>query len=275
MKAGKALIESVDRCRPGSGNLSFWWIGQLSFIVKVEDIVLYFDPFLSDQPGRVIPPPLRPEEVNAGYVFGSHDHADHIDRPAWPVIAVASPGCRFVVPEMLAENLSADLGIPAGRFAGVDAGVTYRDQRVTVYGVPAAHERLDADPATGRHPYMGFVVEAGGLRIYHSGDCCVYDGLESALRSFGRIDLMMLPINGRDGYRLRHGCIGNMSFMEAADLAGALEPGLVIPSHYEMFEGNRFLTEAMMFAEFMEAKYPAQRFWIGAHAERVDLKTDG
>jgi L-ascorbate metabolism protein UlaG (beta-lactamase superfamily) len=74
----------------------------------------------------------------------------------------------------------------------------------------------------------------GGRTIYHSGDCCLYDGLVERLRKW-QIDVALLPINGRDPAR---GVAGNFSPMEAADLGLQIRAGLVIPCHYEMFEFN-------------------------------------
>ena len=53
--------------------------------------------------------------------------------------------------------------------------------------------------------------------------------------------------------RYRRSCIGNMTFQEAADLAGELRPGLVIPGHWDMFADNPGDPEA--FADYLDAKY--------------------
>ena len=69
----------------------------------------------------------------------------------------------------------------------------------------------------GRHLYLGFVIEAEGLRLYHSGDSLAYDGLAEQLGS-EPFDVLFLPINGRDPAR---GVPGNMTAAEAVDLAAA------------------------------------------------------
>ena len=74
------------------------------------------------------------------------------------------------------------------------------------------------------------------------------------LRRLGPIDAALLPINGRDGKRYRRSCIGNMTFQEAADLAGELRPRLVIPGHWDLFADNPGDPEA--FADYIDAKYP-------------------
>jgi L-ascorbate metabolism protein UlaG (beta-lactamase superfamily) len=73
------------------------------------------------------------------------------------------------------------------------------------------------------------------------------------LLSFGKIDIQLLPINGRDGSRYRRNCIGNMTYQEAADLAGEVGPGLVIPGHFDMFADNS--EDPNAFADYIDAKY--------------------
>ena len=60
-----------------------------------------------------------------------------------------------------------------------------------------------------------------------------------------------------------------MTYQEAADLAGALRPGLVVPAHFEMFESNR--EDPQLFADYVAAKYPRQKLLIPRHGERVIL----
>jgi L-ascorbate 6-phosphate lactonase len=132
--------------------------------------------------------------------------------------------------------------------------------------VPAAHEFLDQDPVSGRYPYLGFVVAVNGCTVYHAGDTCLYEGIHERLRRV-RPDVMILPINGRDARRLAAGCIGNMTYQEAADLAGGLAPGVVIPAHYDMFATNA--GDVAAFSAYVRVKYPHQRVLVPSHGERV------
>jgi L-ascorbate metabolism protein UlaG (beta-lactamase superfamily) len=137
---------------------------------------------------------------------------------------------------------------------------------IRVTAVKSKHEFFDEDPVLG-FPYLGYVVEAGGLAFYHSGDCILYDGLRDTLRQWPRLDAMFLPINGRDADRYLTGCIGNFTFQEAAELAGDLDVGLAVPSHYDMFIGNQ--EDPAKFVRFLNAKYPGVRSWVGPAGERV------
>ncbi len=267
MLTGKDLIEDIDACEVPAGRLAIWWLGQHSFVIKAGKQVIYVDPFLAPMARRQVAPLLVPQEVtHATVICGTHDHVDHIDREVWPALAVASPGAKFVVPDLLREGLIRDLKIPAERFIGLDDQRSVKIGDIEIWGIAAAHEFLDQDPVSGRHPHLGYVIQAGGCTIYHSGDCCVYEGLQTKLKKWP-LDVVFLPINGRDAARLAAGCIGNMTYQEAADLAGALRPRLTIPAHYEMFANNSQAPEP--FLEYMKVKYPHLETALPRHGERL------
>lgn len=269
MISGPALLHDINQTELPHGQCAFWWLGQHSFVVKLGARVIYLDPFLTAMEGRLIPPLLHPAEVrNADLICGSHDHADHIDRPAWPALSASSPSAVFAAPQhTLDRGLAGDLTIPDNRFVGFDAEQTKEIYGLRVTAIAASHEFFDRDARTGRHPYLGFVIEGHGCRIYHPGDTVKYEGLETRLKEFGKIDLAFLPINGRDARRYRAGIIGNMTYQEAADLAGAIAPELTVPAHYDMFEGNQ--ENVLSFRDYMAVKYPRLKVRICEYGERV------
>jgi len=270
MKTGKALIGDVETCGLKKGECAVWWLGQHSFIVKLGKTNLYFDPFLSPLKGRRIKPLLKPDDItNADLIFGSHDHADHIDRGIWPLLAKSSPNAKFVVPELLLRSLARDLKIPVNRFVGLDDNKSIEAGGVKITGIAAAHEFLDRELRTGRCPYLGYIVEANGMAVYHAGDTCIYEGVQAKLRRW-KLDVAFLPINGRDARRLAAGCIGNMTYQEAADLAGAIAPRLTIPAHFDMFAGNR--ENPKLFVDYMRVKYPHLKTMVCKYGRRLIIK---
>ena len=272
MLVGKDLIADIDAYTSHDGEFVLWWIGQFGFIIKLMKTVIYIDPFLTNSEERQMPPLLLPEEVvNADLILGTHDHDDHIDRKAWPTINLSSPKAQFVVPEFVRQTLSENLRISQNRFIGLDDGhsVEVKDLRIT--GVAAAHEFLDQDKDTGVYPYLGYVIEGNGCTIYHSGDTCIYEGLQTKLRQW-KFDLMFLPINGRDAKRLGSGIMGNMTYQEAADLAGALQPRLTIPAHYDMFSENR--EDPNLFVNYMRVKYPHLQVQMCEYGARIEVSTN-
>jgi L-ascorbate 6-phosphate lactonase len=271
MKTGNALIKDINSCRLEKGEVAFWWLGQLGYTVKMGDIVIYIDPYLSDNPSRNIPPLLKPEEIsNADYIFGTHDHIDHIDRAVWKELSISSPKAKFIVPKLLLKELARDLGIDEIKFIGLDDMITVIDKELKITGIASAHEFLDRDLKTGSYPYLGYLIEGNNAVVYHSGDTCIYEGLYSKLKSFGDIDLMFIPINGRDAKRYRENCIGNMTYQEAVDLAGYINPSLVVPGHYEMFSSNS--EDPKLFTDYLQAKYPGVDCWVGSHGGQTLIK---
>lgn len=252
----------------GPGEAVLWRMGQSGFMVKTCDGLLCMDLYLSPNPMRTAPSLVEPEEIDcADIVFGSHDHPDHIDRNAWPALFRASPGAAAVVPACLQREIRRSLLLEPEQVVGLEDGKSQWVHGMRFYGVASAHELLDQDPVTGLYPCMGAVIETQGIRIYQPGDTCLYEGLAAKLRALGPIDVMILPINGRDGPRFQRGIMGNMTFQEAADLAGLLGPRLVIPAHYDLFKGN--LEDPFRFTDYLSAKYPKQAYWVGELGESI------
>lgn len=245
------LLREMAGITPEFGHFALCHLGQHSFLLKLGDALLYLDPYLVPNPKRLIPPMIKADEASGALiVLGTHDHADHIDRPSWPLIAQASPGARFIVPEAVRPTITE---VPAARLIGMNAGETVKIGGIRINAVPAAHELLDRDPKTGLYPYLGYVIEGNGVTIYHSGDCCLYEGIAAKLRQW-KLDLALLPINGRDAWRFTHDIIGCMTYQEAADLAGAIRPKRVMPAHYDMFQANT--EDPQKFLDYVHVKYP-------------------
>ena len=78
---------------------------------------------------------------------------------------------------------------------------------------------------------------------------------------------MFLPINGRDAARFRRGCLGNMTYQEAVDLAGELKPRLIVSIHYDMFADNA--EDPRNFVDYLNAKYPDVDCWVGTPGTMV------
>lgn len=266
---GEALLAAIRGTAPKVGHAALWWLGQHSFVLRLGTATVYIDPYLTENPRRRVRPLLAAAAVtNADIIVGTHDHSDHIDRPVWPILAQASPNAVFVVPELLRAKLTADLGLPAARVRGLDDGRVLDLCGLRLHGLPAAHELLEPDPATGGYRFLGVVIEAGGCAVYHSGDTCIYEGMQERLRAF-QLAAALLPINGRDAERLARNCIGNMTFQEAADLAGAIRPGMTVCAHFDMFMGN--LEDPRKFADYMRVKYPALTAVVPEYGTRIDV----
>lgn len=236
------LIGRIDALEIGARSLAFWGLGQVGVAIKGPTGVVYIDPYLTDSDGeggslpRTFPPPLAPGEVtNASTVLLTHNHIDHTDPDTVLPLSEASPEARFVTPFTSRDTL-VEAGLEGDRIVvpGVGEPVEIVGARVTA--VPSAHTELEHDPERG-YPYLGYVVEWNGVTVYHSGDTVIYDGLIETLSDW-EIDVAFVPINGRDYFRTRRNIIGNTDFRETAELAETLDVALIVPTHYDLIEGN-------------------------------------
>jgi L-ascorbate 6-phosphate lactonase len=262
---GTELLNDIARARTEPGQAAFWWLGQHSFILKGGETVVYIDPYLSPSPARQTPPLLTPEQVtNAELVLCTHDHGDHIDPGAIPGIAAASPRARFVAPRTAVERMQS-LGVSPDRLLPLTDGETAESRGARVTAIKSRHESFDEVPGVG-FPFLGYVIELNAVTLYHSGDTLIYEGMVTALRGH-RPAVAFLPISGRCAERLSSGCIGNMTYQEAVDLAGDVEVQWVIPTHYDMFVGNQ--EDPVKFVRYLQVKFPQIRTWVGPAGQRV------
>jgi len=262
-----SLVEDVRSREVAYGKLVFWWLGQHSYILKTACHVLLLDPYLSPSPKRLMQSPLKASDpLDADLVTGSHDHGDHIDHGALPEIMNASPCASLLVPRVALAALKAE-GLDMARVAAMDDGEAFERDGLKATALKAAHEFLDRDSTLG-HPYLGFVFETDGVCVYHSGDTCLYEGLHESLRRWS-LDAAFLPINGRDAKRLKAGCIGNMTYQEAVDLAGSVRLKAAVPSHFGMFAFNN--EAPSLFKEYLEFKHPGVRCVLPELGKAVEI----
>lgn len=249
-----SIVQKLKNYQLKEKEIAVCRLGQHSFLLKIADKLLAFDPYLSENKNRLIPPLIKPNELaDFDLIFGSHDHNDHIDRPI--LSELTSGNAEFIFPKAIINSINE---IPHERIVGMTDGDKINIQGVVIYAIGAAHEFFD-QTIDGLYPYLGFVVKYKGVTIYHSGDCCIYDGLLSKIKKLSP-NIMFLPINGRDALRLKENCIGNMTYQEAADLAGWSNCQWVIPAHYDMFAKNS--EDPQLFLDYVNIKYPQLNSFI-------------
>lgn len=233
------LVAQITAERIPPGAVALWWLGQASFVLKGDGIIIYIDPYLQVSDRRLSPPPFPPSAVtNADLVLLTHDHLDHVDPETLPDLAAASPTARFVAPRPIAARVAALVGDARRVIAAVaDEPLTLgvRGRSVEVWPVPARHEEFDLTDLG--YPYLGYSIRLNGVCVHHSGDTIPYEGQVERVRQH-QVDVALLPINGRDVYRTRAGIIGNFHDREAAEFAVQIGADVVIPMHYGMFRGN-------------------------------------
>jgi len=221
------LIGEVERLKLKSGEMAIFWLGQNSYIIKTSSGTTFaIDPYLSrdEKCSYVHPePPIEPEDFRVYCIFCTHDHLDHTDPEALPIIAKRFPDTIFFGPKESCKHL-IELGVEENRVEALEVGIPYsvRDLKVTAY--------YSVPPEEADTTHFGYVFEVEGIKIYNMGDSC-QSVVENPKKILGPIikerpDIAMLPIIGDTPERKPE---------DAFLFAKLIKPKVVIPSHYGCF----------------------------------------
>ena len=262
IKSGTQLLEEIKNTSPGKG-VAIWWLGQSGFVIKSNMAIVYIDIYLSEQltekykdsPNphiRMTRAPFRGTDIfDADLVISTHRHSDHMDRPTVTGLLDNCPDAKFIFPTAHKDYVSL-WGDYENRLipAVVDEEIILED--LVIIPQPAKHEKFEFSQLTG-YPYMSYIIKSEETVLYHSGDTLPYSGMVERVKKHG-VDVLLLPINGRDKRRHSFGTAGNFTPQEAlcfAELAGAK---MLIPHHYDMFTFNT--ADINEFRELATELYP-------------------
>ncbi|WBU37511.1 MBL fold metallo-hydrolase [Homoserinibacter sp. YIM 151385] len=241
---GAALAAEIRDARPEPGTAALWRLGQSGIVVRFPAAAVAIDLYLGNHGEAVLGEPfdhrrmtrspVDPVDLDAlDVVICSHEHLDHLDPPTMRTLARENPRAVVVAPRAC-QALLEELGW-AGRIVLADDGwvAEVAGLRVEAFAVP--HDEFDA--GEDGHPYLGFIVGDGRLRVGHLGDARAHRRVTAALAA-DPVDLLAAPINGRDDARKAMGFAGNMSAAEAVETADDAGARLTLPMHYDMFQQN-------------------------------------
>ncbi len=254
------LLDDLRAVPPAPGRVAVTWLGQSGFALFAGGTTALVDPFLSHHEKRRYESGLAADEAaGVDLVLCTHEHVDHFDAESAPAIAGASPAARFVVPSPIVD-LVTEAGVPGDRVLGVQPGETHEVGGLSIRPVPARHGVTMEDAygfgealSDGAIRFLGYVIEAGGVRLYHAGDTIHYDGMERTVGDL-RPHVALLPVNGRTADREARDIVGNLNEREAAWLADAIGAETLIPMHHDLIEGNLGSTPEVVHAAEQERR---------------------
>lgn len=198
--------------------LTIKWIGQSGYILSDGKTEVCIDPYLSDVVNRIanrprmVKAPFLPEELKSNVVICTHNHLDHVDIDAIPLMK--KEDMLFLAPSDAKKQL-------------IECGVNnYREfDEGTICNIGEfVFEAVYADHTV---PAVGVIVKHSGITMYFSGDTEYNERLEN-LKDYN-IDIMFICINGK---------LGNMDVDEAIKFTKIINPKVGVPTHYGMFESN-------------------------------------
>jgi L-ascorbate metabolism protein UlaG (beta-lactamase superfamily) len=274
IKKDEELVNELDNFAKDDNHVHLWWLGQSGFLIQWKQKRVLIDPYLSDtltkKYAATDKPHTRMSELvinpgllkNISVVTSSHNHTDHLDAETLIPVLQSNPGIAFIIPEanrdFVCERVKCERDFPMG----LTDGKSITLNQLIFHGIPAKHNEIERDD-NGNCKQMGYVIELGRTRIYHSGDTLWFDDMISLLKPFA-VDVALLPINGDDPGRK---VAGNLNCKEAARLGKAINAEVVIPCHYDMFtfntaDVNDFIKEAENIRQAYKVLNPGGHFQL-------------
>ena len=142
-------------------SLKIRWIGQSGYILNDGKTEICIDPYLSDVVNRIanrprmVKAPLLPEELKSDVVICTHNHLDHIDIDAIPLIK--KENILFLAPDD-AEQTLLQCGVINYKAFNEGTAVNIGDFE------------LKAVFADHTVPAIGVIIKHNGITMYFSGD---------------------------------------------------------------------------------------------------------
>lgn len=218
------------------GSVAIYWFGQSSYALKdpAGTIVLVDPYFPRERPAeRYIhsEAPVDEASINTDGVLLTHDHRDHTWPESLERIHTARPQANYVGP---AESMKKvrDIGVPEQQTLTVTAGDQATLGSMQVHAVFA--KPPEGDPNAGIEPpdvtHLGYVVDAGGVRVYISGD---------PINTFADNDELVEVVRSLSpdiGLLTTHPTEGEFPFFDGSvKMAQRIGLKAAVPAHYDCF----------------------------------------
>jgi len=198
------------------------WLGHACFLLQTENTNIYIDPYL--EPFVDYGELPKADLILVSQWTYSHATREGIEKvrndntAIWGSTQVAREihGCIVLRPGQVLEGFDV-------KVHGMEAGVLPTSRREAVEDT------------------VGFLIEAGGKKIYYTADSEVISAMVGV-----SADVLIVPVGGTHTIGPR----------EAVAAVSAVRPKIVIPMHFGKIEGT--MDDALLFKELVERQQLAE-----------------
>jgi L-ascorbate metabolism protein UlaG (beta-lactamase superfamily) len=184
------------------------WLGHAAFEIEIANKILLIDPWLDENPKAC----KKVEDLKkVDIVCVTHDHGDHLGD----AIKICKQTEATFVGIFELGVYAEEQGVKD--VVGINIGGAAEVKGVNIAMVPAFHSALRGAP-------VGFIINAEGKTVYHSGDTSLFGDMR-LIGEIYRPNVVLIPIGG----------YYTMGPNEAARAVEFIKPDVVIPMHYQTF----------------------------------------
>ena len=189
------------------------FLGHACFELSDGDTRVLIDPFLTGNPKAAV----EASEVEPTHILLTHGHADHIGD----TVDIAKRTNAQVVAIVEIANELTEAGVE--NVSDPNIGGTVKFDWGWVKLVPAWH--TSTTPKGQVNTPAGLLIHIGDTLVYHVGDTALFSDLQLIARRGDKVDVALVPIGGHY----------TMDRIDAATAVEFIDPGTVIPIHYDTF----------------------------------------
>ena len=174
------------------------WLGHASFMINVDDKIIYTDPYAGEY------------SLKADIILVSHEHYDHFAKDKISLIRVDTT--RIFGPRKVSSQMEGVTNMNPGDERTIDG--------ITIKAVPAYNTGKPFHP---KGSGVGFLIETKNKTIYFAGDTDLIPEMPQI-----KADIVILPVGGTY----------TMYAKEAAEAVAKIKPKIAIPMHYGSVVGT-------------------------------------
>ncbi|MBM3712486.1 MAG: MBL fold metallo-hydrolase, partial [Actinobacteria bacterium] len=200
-------------------------LGGAGFVIKDKNNIIGLDLYLSNacenalgECKKLIPSPLRPEEIKLNFLISTHDHGDHLDIGSLHKFINNKTNTKLIGPGSVIKKCKS-LDINDTKLIKLDRDEIKEINDFSIKAVFSDHGNAAPD-------CIGVLIKTNKRNIYFTSDTCYRPDLPKLVNLKDKINVLIVPINGT---------YGNPDSKDASYITAWVKPQIVIPSHFWQF----------------------------------------